>query len=291
MRMTIFVTGSTGFIGRSLMAHLQTAGHQTRVHTGRINNPHDMRQQLEGVTAVIHLAGAETRGRHRLLNHVDVDGTARLLEECQRANIQHFIFLSRIGAEHNSVHKLTQAKGIIEQMIQQSGIPYTIIRSATAFGAGDRFTEIIASLALWSWPFIVLPGRGTTAVQPIWVEDVARCLATCIDHQPDLMNKTITIAGEERFRYYEFNQLILETLEKTRISLPIPLVLLRPINTLVFRWWFWPPVTPYFVDRFFIPDIAPLDSVLRTFGFRPARISTVITYLNRPGLRRRLFRR
>jgi hypothetical protein len=59
---------------------------------------------------------------------------------------------------------------------------------------------------------------------------------------------------------------------------------------MLFSWWWRPPITRYFVDRFFVPDVAAYDSVLRHFGYRPARLREHITYLRRPGLRWRIFR-
>ncbi|MCP4425362.1 MAG: NAD(P)H-binding protein, partial [Chloroflexi bacterium] len=127
----ILVTGATGFIGRSLMTHLERAGKEAQAHHGRINAPLDLRQQLEGGDTVIHLAGAEARGRDRLLRHVDVEGTERLIEECRRANVQRLIVASRIGADHHSLHALLRTKGEVERLVRQSGIPYVILRSAT----------------------------------------------------------------------------------------------------------------------------------------------------------------
>ena len=55
---------------------------------------------------------------------------------------------------------LLKAKGEAERIIQKSGIPYTILRSTSLYGWGDRYFEIIVGLAIWSWPFIWLPGNG-----------------------------------------------------------------------------------------------------------------------------------
>ncbi len=285
----ILVTGANGFIGRSLMAQLQRAGKEARVHHGRINNPLDLRPQLEDVNTVIHLAGAESRGRNRLLHHVDIEGTERLIEECQRAQVQRLIVPSRIGADHNSLHELLRTKGEVERLVQKSGIPYTILRSATLFGHGDLFTEIIASLAIWTWPIVWLPGGGNIVMQPLWVEDFARCLAASLD-RPDLIGKTITLAGEEQLHYREIVRQLLIAANRTRLPLPIPLLILHPVSRLFFRWWWRPPITHYFVDRFFVPEVAEFDGVLRHFGFRPARLSHHIAYLRRSGLRWRLFR-
>lgn len=286
----ILVTGATGFIGRSLMAHLKREGKEAKAYRGRINNPLALREQLVGVDKVIHLAGSEARGRNRLLRHVDVEGTERLIEECRRAEVQHLIVVSRIGADPGALHPLLRAKGEVERRVQKSGLPYTILRSATLFGQGDRFTEILVGLAAWSWPFVWLPGAGNIALQPLWVEDLVLCLAATLE-RPDLLNKVITVAGEERFRYRHFIQELLAVAGYRRIPLPLPLVLLPPLATLLFRWWYWPPVSRYFVDRFFVPEVAEHDSVLRHFAFHPARASDIIVYLHRPGLRWRIFRR
>ena len=286
----ILVTGATGFIGRSLMAQLERAGEAAKAHHGRINNPLDLRQQLEGVDTVIHLAGSEARGRNRLLRHVDVEGAERLIEECRRAGVQRLIVSSRLGADHHSLHPLLRAKGEVERRVRQSGIPYLIVRAATLFGRGDRFTEIIVAMAIWSWPFVWLPGGGDVMMQPLWVEDYARCLMASL-HRPDLVDKTIELAGEEQLHYRDIARLALRAADRPRLPLPVPLILLHPISSLLFSWWWRPPITRYFVDRFFVPEVAAFDSVLRHYGFRPARLDQNIAYLRRPGLRWRLTRR
>jgi uncharacterized protein YbjT (DUF2867 family) len=126
-------------------------------------------------------------------------------------------------------------------------------------------------------------------MQPLWVEDYARCLAAALD-RPDLINKTIALGGEEQLRYREIVRQLLAAADKRRIMLPIPLIILHPLSSLLFSWWWRPPVTRYFVDRFFVPEVTHFDAVLRHFGFRPARLSETVAYLRRPGLRWRIFR-
>ncbi|MFQ5399215.1 MAG: SDR family oxidoreductase [Anaerolineae bacterium] len=288
--MRILITGATGFIGRSLLPRLQAEGHDAIPYHGRINDPLSLRDQLDGMATVIHLAGAEARGRKRLLQHVDIEGAERLLEECHRAGVQHLIIPSRIGADPNALHPLLQAKGEVERLVRNSGLPFTILRAATLYGRGDRFTEIMTALAIWSWPFVWMPGGGSIAMQPLWVEDYARCIVAALS-RPDLVGQTITLAGEERLYYRDIVRLLLAAINLRRIPVRIPHVLLHPITTLVFSWWRWPPVSHYFVDRFFVPEVTEYDSVYRHFGFRPARISETITYLRRPGLRWRILRR
>ncbi|MFL7839468.1 MAG: SDR family oxidoreductase [Candidatus Promineifilaceae bacterium] len=286
----ILVTGARGFIGRSLTNRLTLSGHKWRAYEGRINSTASLRTQLEGVETVFHLAGAEARGRTRLLRHIDVDGTARLLEEAKRAQVKQIIVPSRIGANPNSLHNLLKAKGEVERLVRQGGISYTILRTSTLYGLGDRFTEIILGLAIWSWPFVWLPGGGEVAMQPLWVEDYARCLVACLDND-DVVDKTITVAGDERFHYRDLVRQILSMEGVRRVNGKLPLILLRPGSAIFFGWWYWPPVSRFFVDRFFVPEVADLGSVRHYFGFRPMRLGETMSYLHRQNMRWRLFRR
>jgi uncharacterized protein (TIGR01777 family) len=65
---TIAISGSTGFVGRNLLAYLRAAGHDVRtIVRTKTDNPHDIlwdiskkwmeKEKLEGVDVVIHLAG------------------------------------------------------------------------------------------------------------------------------------------------------------------------------------------------------------------------------------------
>lgn len=285
----ILITGSTGFIGRVLGRSLTHAGHEWRPYGGRINDPHALRDELEGIETVIHLAGAEVRGSNRLLQHVDVEGTQRLIEEAQRGGVARLILPSRLHANPHSMHTLLRVKGEAERLVRQSGIPYTIIRTTTLFGRDDRFSEIIFSLLLWSWPLAWMPGGGKTPMQPLWVEDYAHCLIRTLD-DPAMLNQTLTVAGNELLSYRDIVRTILNVTGKQRLLFPLPMTLMRPITRILLSWWYWPAVSRYFVDRFFVPEVTELDHVQRQFGYQPARFRETITYLNRPGLHWRLFR-
>ena len=285
----VLITGSTGFVGRSLMHAMGQADRPVRVYSGRINDPRALREALDGVETVIHLAGAESRDRVRLLHHVDVEGTERLLEEMRRVQVDRLILLSRLNADPASMHALLRVKGRVERLVRQSGVPYIIARSATLYGRDDRFLNVVTSLAYWTWPTVWLPGGGKVAMQPLWVEDLARCLAECPDRD-DLLGKTIELAGEERLRYREITRQALNTTGIKRFALGVAPKLVRPLSALCFGWWRRPPVTRFFMDRFTVPEVAPTDSVYEHFGFRPGRIGQHTSYLRGGGQRWRLFR-
>ena len=108
--------------------------------------------------------------------------------------------------------------------------------------------------------------------------------------RPALAGETVSVAGEERFRYRELAQIVTEAAGLSCIPVKVDLRLVRPVRSLTMGWWRRPPVTKFFLNRFSIPNVAPFDSVLRTFDFRPERLVDHLAYLRRPGLRLRLFR-
>lgn len=285
----IFVTGASGFIGRSLVQALERAGRSFKIYNGRINDPLAIRADLQDVQTIIHLAGSETRGRPHLLHHVDIEGTERLIEESWRAGISHLIVVSRLNADPNLWYPLLQAKGEVERLVRNSRVPYTIIRSATLFGREDRFLNVIGALAFWSWPFVWLPNGGRVPLQPLWVEDFVRCLIAAVD-RPELQNKTIEVAGEERFHYEDIVNHVLDTSGMSRYPIRPSIKLFRGLNIILARLWRRPPVNRFFLDRFSTPEVAPLDSVRRHFDFSPVHMNQQTAYLRRLGLRRKLFR-
>jgi NADH dehydrogenase len=286
----LLVTGAAGFVGRSLMRVLAQNDQSVRAYDGRINDPAALRQALAGVEAVIHLAGAEARDRVRLLHHVDVEGTERLVEEMRRADVGRLVLLSRLNAEPASMHALLRAKGQAERVVRQSGVPFVILRAATLFGRDDRFLNVVTSLGYWTWPAVWLPGGGRVAMQPLWVEDLARCLADAAIRD-DLLGQTIEVGGEERLHYRDIVRQSLRTAGISRHELGISPKLVRPISAIFFGWWRRPPVTRFFLDRFSAPEVAPVDSIYEHFGFRPGRMAQHTSYLRGRGMRWRLFKR
>lgn len=285
----ILVTGATGFIGRSLRRSLERQDYPVRPFEGHIHDLQQLNEALVDVDVVYHLASAESRGRPRQLQHIDVQGTELLIRAARRAHVQRIVLVSRIKADPNSLFPLLRAKGQAERLVEQSSIPHTIVRSATLFGRDDRFLNVVASLAAWTWPLLWLPGGGDVALQPLWVEDLVRCLVQ-LPNRPDLAGETVTVAGEERVRYRELAQMAIKAAGLTRIPVKVDLRLVSFARAVTMGWWPHPPVTRFFLNRFSIPDVAPFDNVSHIFGFRPERLVDHLAYLRRPGLRRRLFR-
>ncbi|MEV0945027.1 TIGR01777 family oxidoreductase [Rhodococcus sp. NPDC049939] len=109
--LTIAVTGSSGLVGSALSAFLSTGGHRVvrlvrhapRTPNERRWNTSDPAEDLlDGVDAVIHLAGASIAGRftdshRRAIRESRIAPTRRLAELAARCGLKVFVSASAIG--------------------------------------------------------------------------------------------------------------------------------------------------------------------------------------------------
>ena len=284
----ILVTGATGFVGRSLMRALAAAEMEAKVYTGRITNSLRLRDELADIDTVIHLASGEVYGTRRRVNVVDVRGTEAVVRACELLQVRRLIYVSRLGADADSMFPLLRAKGEAERFVRRSELSYTIIRSATLFGREDRFLNVLAGAAAWTIPLAWLPDRGKLPMQPLWVEDLVRIiLRTVTDERFE--NKIIKVAGDERLHYAEILKQVLAAAEMRRILLPMPILLARMIASLGWPFRRKPALSPFFMDRFSTPEVEDLDLVYRQFGFRPSRVNQQLAFLRRGAHWRRIF--
>lgn len=285
----ILLTGARGFLGRSIVNMLTTSSLAFSTYDGDIRDFTRLRSALADVETVIHLAGSEARGRTRWLKKIDIDGTDALIQALKFHSAKQIIVVSRLNAQPNSVHPLLRAKGLIEQQIEASGVPHTIIRCATLFGKNDRFTNAIATTAAWSWPAVLLSANGEVAMQPLWVEDAARCIVAAIGRK-EFLNQTITLAGDERLHYRDIVKQVLAAARIRRRLVGVRPIIPRSINRLTAWAFYRPPITRFDHDRFTTPEVTDLDTVYTHFGFRPARFNQHLAHLRRPGIRSLVWR-
>lgn len=183
--MDVLVTGGTGVLGRHVVKHLEARGHTVRVltHTDRgpgrdqhrfvvgdLRTGEGLRAAVTGVDAVVHAASDP-----RDFAIVDVNGTRRLLDAAAAAK-PHVVYVSIVGADRIP-WPYYRAKVEVEQMVEASGLPWTVLRAT-------QFHEFTAELAqqIARLPVLIAP-RGWR-VQPVDVEVVAKRLADAVESGP-----------------------------------------------------------------------------------------------------------
>jgi NADH dehydrogenase len=293
----ILVTGGTGFIGQHLVRQLILQGYEVRillrpspespnlptglpvqVAVSSLNDRRGLRAALKGINMVVHLAGTETLGIRSNLEGVDIEGTRTLSITAKEAGINRFLYLSHLGADKASAFPVLKAKGIAESVITHSGIDSTIFRSAVVFGPNDHFTNVFAQIIQISPFALLIPGNGSTLLQPIWVQDLVTCMVMTLD-DPASKNKTYLVGGSETISFLDALELIMDRIKVFRRTIPIPPGYLRLLSVWLEQSRRF-PISAYWIDYLAADRICPLDSCSRNFNLIPARFHQSLTYLS-----------
>lgn len=295
----ILVTGGTGFIGRRLVSALVNSGEKVRVllrpskispnfpkgisvevAVSSFSDERSLRAALKGVDFLYHLAGTERQGLNANLNQIDIEGTATLMRASKDSNLKRVFFLSHHGADRGSAYPVMKAKGIAENWIINSGIPYTILRTGAVYGPGDQFTIPITRLLRISPGFFFMPADGSNLLQPIWVEDLVTCIQLAAADEKKI-NRVIPMGGIEYLSYREIVKLIMKQTGIRRHLVALTPEFLRGLSLWVDQIYPKFPVSIYWLDYLAVDRITGLDSVPREFGLIPARFKNTIDYLNK----------
>ncbi|HLE92850.1 MAG TPA: NAD-dependent epimerase/dehydratase family protein [Anaerolineales bacterium] len=295
----ILVTGGTGFIGRALVRQLSDTGQQVRVllrpspQSPRLprgvpvevavvsfNDEAGVRAALRGVNQIYHLSSAASKGRRGNLLTTDIEGTRTLARVAASAEIERLIFLSHIGADRASAFPIQKSKGIAEEHIRRSGVPYTIIRSSVVFGPEDRFTNNLASLLRALPGFFPIPGDGRSLLQPLWVEDLVTCLLWALQN-PEMVNQTYEIGGGEYFTLRQVLETLMNAAHARRLLIPLPTPYMRALFVMLDNFIPNFNISTYWLDYVAVNRTCPVDNMPRIFGLMPARFGYRLDYLAR----------
>jgi len=302
------VTGGTGFIGNILIRHLTDLGYPVKllirpskttpalpkglpleITVTDLNDERGLRAAMKGVDAVYHLASAESLGRKAELTKVDIQGTQSVVNAAAQAKIDRFFYLSHLDADQASAFPLLKAKGIAENFIKTSGIPYTIFRSSVAFGKGDHFTNGLAFLLKVSPYYVMLPDQGSTLLQPVWVEDLATVMTWSLD-LPATINQTIEVGGPEYLSLLQISKMIASAIRINRRFINVSPVFLNILTELIEIIMPNFPTSVFWNDYLATDRITSLDVLPGMFDLLPARMSQRLGYLEGKSFRKNWWR-
>ena len=208
----VLVLGGSGFVGRHVCEQLARLGWHITVLTRRavnaasvqslpgltvieasVHKEADLARLMPGHDAVVNLV-AVLHGSEERFESVHVDLPGKIASAMKKAGVQHLVHVSALGADPQgpSMYQRSKARG--ETVLHNAGLQLTILRPSVIFGAEDKFLNLFADLQSVA-PFMPLAGSGTR-FQPVWVADVARAVAVCLQKQ-DTIGQTYELCGPD----------------------------------------------------------------------------------------------
>src|SRR6185503_10711064 len=194
--MKVVVIGGSGLIGTKVVAKIRQAGHEVIAAspaTG-INTitGEGLAEALSDTDVVIDLANSPSFEDKAVLEFFQTAGRNLLAAEIN-AGVKHHVALSIVGVDIMQNVGYMRAKKVQEDLIKQSGVPYTIIRST-------QFLEFLAGIANQATNGNEVH-LSDVEFQPIASDDVAAFVAKYATAAP--VNGKVEIAGPQRFKMYE----------------------------------------------------------------------------------------
>ena len=237
-----------------------------------------LRAALKGVDVIFHLAGAERKGSRADLMGVDIEGTLTIARAAADSSVQRFFYLSHLGADRASAYPVLKAKAIAESHVMHSGVPYTVFRTGPVYGPGDQFTTHLMRLLKASPGWFLMPGNGSSLLQPIWIEDLLTCLSLALE-DPHTSNRTFSIGGPEHLTFREVVQTILSALRLRRGIIQVSPAYLRILAVWAESTWKNFPLSIFWLDYLAANRTCELDTLPRLFGLMPVRFNRQLDYL------------
>ncbi len=162
--MEVLVTGATGHIGCAVTRALLAEGHRVRalVHRrgkasrrlaglglelvmGDVRDLAALRVAVEGMEAVVHLAGVGSERGAADFEAVNEQGTRNLVEVMARAGVARIVFLSHAGARATVPDRFLRSKALAQAAVQAADMALDLLppsggfRPAAGVYTGDPF--------------------------------------------------------------------------------------------------------------------------------------------------------
>lgn len=258
---TIAVTGATGFVGRHVCRELMRRGWGVRALArtsekaravlgenppetvfGDVRDPVALGELMDGACAVVHCVGI----RREVLPEVSFramhpGATGAVLDAARGARVGRFVYLSALGTRAGAANEYQRSKFAAEQLVQASGLEWTILRPSLIHGADGEFIGMVRDWVLGRAaprhfiPYfarvdrdadhpLAPPRLSSASVQPVSVDDVARAVGESLERDTSI-HEIYPLVGPDVMTWPELLTAVRDALpmtHKDKKTRPIP---------------------------------------------------------------------
>ena len=196
-KMKIVVIGGTGLIGSKVVSKLNERGYDAVAASpaSGVNTltGEGLAEVLEGASVCVDVSNSPSFEDAAVMNFFQTS-TRNLLKYEADAGVGHHVALSVVGCDRLPDSGYLTAKMAQEKLIEESSIPYSIVRATQFF----EFLQRIADTAT-EGNTVRLPD---VSFQPLAADDVAKVVSKTAVGSP--LNGMVEVGGPEQLRFDEF---------------------------------------------------------------------------------------
>lgn len=183
------ITGATGFVGQAVLDAAARQGLAVRALARREQPPRAgvawlrgdladgaaLGRLVAGAGAVLHIAGVKTADPGGL-HAGNAAGTEAIVEAARKGGVERFVFVSSLAARQPGLSAYGRSKRHAEEIVQTSGLDWTIVRPPAIYGPRDR--DLLELFRAARWGVVPLPPAGRVSI--IHVDDLAALLLALV---------------------------------------------------------------------------------------------------------------
>ncbi|HEL3779320.1 MULTISPECIES: NAD-dependent epimerase/dehydratase family protein [Stenotrophomonas] len=238
----IVITGAAGLVGQNLIVELKQQGYtrlvaidkhahnldilqklhpDVRVVLADLAEPGAWAHEFNGAACVVQLHAQITGKTTDLFVRNNITATSHVLKATQDAAVPYMVHIS--SSVVNSVAKddYTNTKREQEEMVVASGQRHCVLRPTLMFGWFDPKHLGWLSRFMARTPVFPIPGDGRFMRQPLYERDFCRCIAKCIETEPD--GNVFDIVGDTRVDYVDIIRTIKRVKKLHTVIVHIPI--------------------------------------------------------------------
>ncbi len=307
---TVAVTGASGFVGSHVVPALLRAGHRVvaithddaggerivarlepaaresvGVRRARVTGSDavaSLQAAFGGVDAVVHLVAIpRDRNGGRDLEQVNAGGTRAVIHAMYGAGVHRLVHVGALGVADDPRLHYARSKALGEQAVRESALDWTILKPSLLWGPRDGFFNIVAGLVRMSPGVVPVPGNGKSRFQPLWIDDLARCIVLALEG-PGTVGQVYELGGPRIWTYREITAEVLRGMGRRRLVVPMPLPIIRLVAGLAEALHVPFPVATDQLRQLALDNVGPIDGVQQGFGFAPRDMGGNLGYLRHP---------